>query len=285
MRVFRLAGLGLIAAFAGIVLAGRMASGQPKSSEGFELEVIAACVLGAVSLTGGIGRISFVIAGSTYEELAAARDRIIAAANENPGIVNLDSDYKETKPHIRIDEHHQFVPRSLGKLPARMLLPRPARRQRRRLGHAQPGVADPSKDLRSAVRAGIVQHDQLEVHALAAQHARDRIGDWPGAVSPPDGGLLPTTERKITNVVLMGMGEPLFNFENVRDGVAIVADGEGLALSGQGRPAPDVAVVALGAHERAPPQHREDVAQEGCRVVCVIDHAPVRVVVEDLLLI
>jgi L-arabinose transport system permease protein len=54
---------GLIAAFAGIVLAGRMASGQPKSSEGFELEVIAACVLGGVSLTGGIGRISFVIAG------------------------------------------------------------------------------------------------------------------------------------------------------------------------------------------------------------------------------
>jgi len=54
---------GLIAAFAGIVLAGRMASGQPKSSEGFELEVIAACVLGGVSLTGGVGRISFVIAG------------------------------------------------------------------------------------------------------------------------------------------------------------------------------------------------------------------------------
>jgi len=54
---------GLIAAFAGIVLASRMASGQPKSSEGFELEVIAACVLGGVSLTGGVGRISFVIAG------------------------------------------------------------------------------------------------------------------------------------------------------------------------------------------------------------------------------
>ena len=54
---------GLIAAFAGIVLAARMKSGQPKSSEGFELEVIAACVLGGVSLTGGVGRISFVIAG------------------------------------------------------------------------------------------------------------------------------------------------------------------------------------------------------------------------------
>jgi 23S rRNA (adenine2503-C2)-methyltransferase len=61
--------------------------------------------------------------------------------------------------------------------------------------------------------------------------ARDRIGDWPGGASPNDGGLLPAAERKITNVVLMGMGEPLYNFDNVRDAVGIVADGEGLALS------------------------------------------------------
>ena len=61
--------------------------------------------------------------------------------------------------------------------------------------------------------------------------ARDRIGDWPGGASPNDGGLLPAAERKITTVVLMGMGEPLYNFDNVRDAVAIVADGEGLALS------------------------------------------------------
>jgi len=61
--------------------------------------------------------------------------------------------------------------------------------------------------------------------------ARDRIGDWPGGASPNDGGLLPAAERKVTNVVLMGMGEPLYNFDNVRDAVAIVADGEGLALS------------------------------------------------------
>jgi 23S rRNA (adenine2503-C2)-methyltransferase len=61
--------------------------------------------------------------------------------------------------------------------------------------------------------------------------ARDRIGDWPGGALPKDGGLLPAAERKITNVVLMGMGEPLYNFDNVRDAVAIVADGEGLALS------------------------------------------------------
>lgn len=56
------------------------------------------------SLSRGRGQpISFVIAGSTYESLAIARDRIIAAANENPGIINLDSDYKETKPQLRID--------------------------------------------------------------------------------------------------------------------------------------------------------------------------------------
>src|SRR5499427_7836223 len=61
--------------------------------------------------------------------------------------------------------------------------------------------------------------------------ARDRIGDWPGGASPHDGGLLPAAERKITNVVLMGMGEPLYNFDNVRDAVAVIANGEGLALS------------------------------------------------------
>ena len=41
----------------------------------------------------------------------------------------------------------------------------------------------------------------------------------------------PGGDRKITNVVLMGMGEPLYNFANVRDAMAVVGDGEGLALS------------------------------------------------------
>lgn len=54
---------GVLAAFAGIVLASRMTSGQPNASLGFELEVISACVLGGVSLTGGIGSMGFVIAG------------------------------------------------------------------------------------------------------------------------------------------------------------------------------------------------------------------------------
>lgn len=54
---------GMMAAFAGIVLASRITSGQPNTSQGFELEVISACVLGGVSLTGGVGSMGFVIAG------------------------------------------------------------------------------------------------------------------------------------------------------------------------------------------------------------------------------
>jgi 23S rRNA (adenine2503-C2)-methyltransferase len=61
--------------------------------------------------------------------------------------------------------------------------------------------------------------------------ARDRIADWPGADEPADRHGIPSSERKITNVVLMGMGEPLYNFENVRAAMEIAADGEGLALS------------------------------------------------------
>lgn len=54
---------GAMAALAGVVLASRVTSGQPNTSQGFELEVISACVLGGVSLTGGIGSMGFVIAG------------------------------------------------------------------------------------------------------------------------------------------------------------------------------------------------------------------------------
>ena len=65
-------------------------------------------VRGNASVRSSIGRgrgqpVNFVIAGATYEDLARARDRIIAAAASNPGIINLDSDYKETKPQLRID--------------------------------------------------------------------------------------------------------------------------------------------------------------------------------------
>ncbi len=50
-------------AIAGVILASRMTSGQPMTAQGLELTVISACVLGGVSLTGGIGKISYIIAG------------------------------------------------------------------------------------------------------------------------------------------------------------------------------------------------------------------------------
>ncbi|MDQ8755501.1 efflux RND transporter permease subunit [Sphingosinicella sp. LHD-64] len=56
------------------------------------------------SLSRGRGQpVNFVIAGATYPELAAARDRILAAAAQNPGLINVDSDYKETKPQLRVE--------------------------------------------------------------------------------------------------------------------------------------------------------------------------------------
>ena len=61
--------------------------------------------------------------------------------------------------------------------------------------------------------------------------ARDRIGDWQGAEQPDDGRLLPTSDRKITNIVLMGMGEPLYNFDNVKAAMELAADGEALSVS------------------------------------------------------
>ncbi|ADJ25137.1 radical SAM enzyme, Cfr family [Hyphomicrobium denitrificans ATCC 51888] len=73
----------------------------------------------------------------------------------------------------------------------------------------------------------------LEAQEIVGQImlARDRIGDWPGAKGPDDGRLLPASERKITNVVLMGMGEPLYNFDNVKAAMEVASDGDGLALS------------------------------------------------------
>jgi ribose transport system permease protein len=55
---------GLLAAFAGLVLSARMFSGQPSVGIGYELDAIAACVLGGASLAGGIGRISGTLFGA-----------------------------------------------------------------------------------------------------------------------------------------------------------------------------------------------------------------------------
>ena len=56
--------------------------------------------------------------------------------------------------------------------------------------------------------------------------ARDRLNDW-----RREGGGDELEKRLVSNVVMMGMGEPLYNFEAVRDGLDVVADGEGLSIS------------------------------------------------------
>jgi 23S rRNA (adenine2503-C2)-methyltransferase len=60
--------------------------------------------------------------------------------------------------------------------------------------------------------------------------ARHRLGDFPGAETP-FGAVVPQEGRKVSNIVMMGMGEPLYNFEAVRDALLIAADGDGLSLS------------------------------------------------------
>lgn len=55
---------GFMSAFAGIILAARMYSGQPSVGQGYELDAIAACVLGGISMAGGKGRISGTVFGA-----------------------------------------------------------------------------------------------------------------------------------------------------------------------------------------------------------------------------
>jgi 23S rRNA (adenine2503-C2)-methyltransferase len=54
--------------------------------------------------------------------------------------------------------------------------------------------------------------------------ARDDLGEWPVQGAPKE------EVRLISNIVLMGMGEPLYNFDNVRDAMKVVMDNEGIAL-------------------------------------------------------
>ncbi len=68
--------------------------------------------------------------------------------------------------------------------------------------------------------------------------ARDALGEWPKGsmqgfdeVEDDDGGGYTADGRLLTNIVMMGMGEPLYNFDNVRDALNLVMDGDGLGLS------------------------------------------------------
>ncbi len=59
--------------------------------------------------------------------------------------------------------------------------------------------------------------------------ARDQLEEWPHQIA--ENPNAPANGRYITNVVLMGMGEPLYNFDNVKDAMQVVMDAEGIALS------------------------------------------------------
>jgi len=70
--------------------------------------------------------------------------------------------------------------------------------------------------------------------------ARERLGDFPGGIRPDDGGLVPAPRgsggsegdsRAITNVVMMGMGEPLYNYDNVKQALLIASAEDGISLS------------------------------------------------------
>ncbi len=65
--------------------------------------------------------------------------------------------------------------------------------------------------------------------------ARDALGEWPKGkmdfAEEESVAEYTADGRLLTNIVMMGMGEPLYNFDNVRDGLKLVMDGDGLALS------------------------------------------------------
>jgi len=71
-----------------------------------------AAVRGNATVTSRLSRgrgqpVNFVIAGASYEGLARARDQLLAAARDNPGLLNLDADYVETKPQLLIEVDRQ----------------------------------------------------------------------------------------------------------------------------------------------------------------------------------
>ncbi|MDP4025820.1 23S rRNA (adenine(2503)-C(2))-methyltransferase RlmN [Methylobacterium sp. NEAU 140] len=61
--------------------------------------------------------------------------------------------------------------------------------------------------------------------------ARDELGDWPGQMPSRDASGAGEAGRLVTNIVFMGMGEPLYNLDAVVDAVGVMSDPEGLGLS------------------------------------------------------
>src|SRR5438270_6645385 len=80
--------------------------------------------------------------------------------------------------------------------------------------------------------------------------ARDSLGEWPQAGEQPENNYQ-SAGRMLTNIVMMGMGEPLYNFDDVRDALKIVMDGDGLGLSRRRIPLPTRGVVPMMARAGA----------------------------------
>ncbi|NCP63960.1 MAG: efflux RND transporter permease subunit [Paraglaciecola sp.] len=100
---------------AGIAIVG-MPMGDDKKRSTFELmdevsakvaqipDVQAFAIMRSSIGGGGLGRpVQFVLQGNTYEDLVAWRDTVINKARENPNLIRLDSDYKETSPQLLIN--------------------------------------------------------------------------------------------------------------------------------------------------------------------------------------
>jgi len=76
----------------------------------------------------------------------------------------------------------------------------------------------------------LVRNLTTEEILLQLMIARDRLGDFPRS-DAPHGSHQQADIRKVSNIVMMGMGEPLYNFDNVKKALLIAIDGDGLALS------------------------------------------------------
>jgi 23S rRNA (adenine2503-C2)-methyltransferase len=76
----------------------------------------------------------------------------------------------------------------------------------------------------------LVRNLTTEEIVMQLMVARDRLGDYSGAVRPADTFVSEDSPRLVSNIVFMGMGEPLYNFENVVDAIDVISDGEGLSL-------------------------------------------------------
>jgi 23S rRNA (adenine2503-C2)-methyltransferase len=60
--------------------------------------------------------------------------------------------------------------------------------------------------------------------------ARDRLGEWPGMTRAEGTASEADAPRLVTNLVFMGMGEPLYNFDGVKDAIATISDDQGISI-------------------------------------------------------